>query len=120
MEANAFALIWAFFMMMMIPVLIWAFFCILAMWKVFVKAGKPGIVSIIPIYNSIVLLEISGLPLWYFLLYFIPFVNIYAVAKQCYGLATNFGKDVGYAFGLFFLNPIFMMILAFGDAEYIA
>ena len=35
---------------------------IAGMWKVFQKAGKPGWVAIVPIYNLIVLLEIVGRP----------------------------------------------------------
>src|ERR1051326_4433149 len=47
-----------------------------AMWKIFVKAGKPGWAAIVPIYNLIVLLEIAGRPLWWFLLMLIPLVNL--------------------------------------------
>ena len=34
---------------------------IISMWKIYVKAGKPGWGSIIPIYNLILLLEIVRL-----------------------------------------------------------
>ena len=37
---------------------------IASMWKVFTKAGKPGWAAIVPIYNTIVLLEIVGKPIW--------------------------------------------------------
>lgn len=33
-------------------------------------------------------------------------------------LAKCFGKSTGFAFGLLFLNPIFMMILGFGRSQY--
>ena len=33
-----------------------------AMWKLFAKAGEPGWAIIIPIYNIIVLLKVSGKP----------------------------------------------------------
>jgi len=42
-------------------------FYIYCTWKFFVKAGKPGWASIIPIYNILVELEIVGRP-WYWLL----------------------------------------------------
>jgi len=42
---------------------------IIGLWKIFIKAGKPGWASIIPIYNIIVLLEIIGKPLWWFYYY---------------------------------------------------
>ncbi|MEA2043640.1 MAG: DUF5684 domain-containing protein, partial [Bacteroidota bacterium] len=41
---------------------------IASLWKIFEKAGKPGWASIIPIYNLIVLLEIVGKPVWWFIL----------------------------------------------------
>ena len=34
-------------------------------------------------------------------------------------LARSFGKGVGFAIGLIFLNPIFMLILGFGSAKYV-
>ena len=43
---------------MMIPVLV----TLIAVWKVFTKAGKPGWAIIIPIYGNIVLPEIAGQP----------------------------------------------------------
>ena len=46
------------------------------MWKVFVKAGKPGWTSIIPIYNAYVLLQIVGKPWWWLILMLIPIVNV--------------------------------------------
>ena len=35
------------------------------MWKIFVKAGKPGWAAIGPFYNIIVLLEVVGRPVWW-------------------------------------------------------
>lgn len=89
-----------------------------SMWKVFTKAGKPGWAAIVPIYNLIVLLEISGKPVWWFLLMLIPFVNLVILAMVCISLAKNFGKGAGFGLGLLFLSPIFYPMLAFGDARY--
>src|SRR5215470_14508882 len=66
------------------------------MWKVFQKAGKPGWAAIIPIYNIIILLQIAGKPLWWIVLYFIPFVNIVAVVLVSIELAKRFGKGVAF------------------------
>ena len=41
---------------------------IIGRWFLYEKANKPGWASIIPYYNSYVLVEISGLNWWYFLL----------------------------------------------------
>ncbi len=96
---------------------------IVAMWKVFVKAGKPGWASIIPIYNMVVLFQIIGLSPWLLLLYIVPLVNYIAIFVisiiQASRLAKAFGKGTGFAVGLYFLNPIFMLILGFGDSNYV-
>lgn len=98
---------------------------IIANWKLFTKAGQAGWKSLIPIYNVIVLFKIAGIsPLW-ILAYFasvIPFVGwIAALAVSIYlmvSLAKAFGKSSGFAVGLILLNTIFIMMLAFGSAEY--
>lgn len=87
-------------------------------WKIFVKAGKPGWASIIPIYNIIVLLEIVGKPVWWVILMLIPFVNIVVGIILMIELAKAFGKGTGYGLGLVFLGIIFGPMLAFGDAQY--
>jgi hypothetical protein len=92
---------------------------IAGMWKVFTKAGKPGWAAIIPIYNTIVLLQIAGKPVWWFLLFFIPIVNIVIAVMVMIGIAKAFGKGTGFALGLLFLSPIFIPILGFSDAQYV-
>ncbi len=91
---------------------------IAAVWKVFVKAGKPGWAAIVPIYNVIVLLEIVGRPLWSVLLFFIPIVNFIVAIIVYIDLAKSFGKSAAFGIGLLFLGIIFYPILGFGDAEY--
>lgn len=92
---------------------------LVGMWKVFVKAGKPGWAAIVPFYNLYCLFEMSFGNGWLFLLTFVPCAN-FVVAIMCYfRLAKAFGKGIGFGFGLLFFNFIFMMILGFGDAEYI-
>jgi hypothetical protein len=103
---------------MMICWLILVLLIVIGMWKVFTKAGKPGWAAIIPIYNMIVLLEIAGKPIWWFILMLIPFVNIVVLIIVLIALARNFGKGVGFAIGLLLLPFIFYPILGFGDAKY--
>jgi hypothetical protein len=91
---------------------------IIGMWKVFVKAGKPGWAAIVPIYNIIVLLEIAGKPLWWFILMLIPGVNFIVWLFVCIAIARNFGKGTGFAIGLWILPFIFFPALGFGDARY--
>lgn len=88
-------------------------FTIVCNWKVFKKAGKKGWEAIVPIYNTIVLLEITNLPMWYIALFFIPVGNIIVMFLIYIELAKKFGQSAGFGVGLVFLNPIFMAILAF-------
>lgn len=102
---------------------------IIAMWKIFTKAGKPGWASIIPVYNMVVLYQIVGLnPLLLLILIgaIIPFVNfLVAIAFfvlniiSSIRLAKVFGKGTGFAVGLIFLPFIFQLILAFDKSEYV-
>lgn len=93
-------------------------FYIFCMWKIYVKAGKPGWAAIIPIYNILVQLEIVGRPWWYLLLLFVPVVNIVIGIILLFDLAKVFGKGTGFGFGLLFLSFVFIPLLAFGDATY--
>ena len=91
---------------------------IVSLWVIFTKAGKPGWASIVPIYNIIVLMEIVGKPSWWVILMFIPLVNIIICVLVFMGLAKSFGKSELFGIGLFLLSPIFMPMIAFGDATY--
>jgi len=102
---------------------IWAVFAVLmivSMWKIFTKAGEPGWWTFVPIGNTIMLLKIIGKPWTYIFFAFIPFVGgIILWAMMCGGLARVFGKESGYAVGIFFLGWIFVPMLAFGSATYL-
>lgn len=99
---------------------------IIAMWKIFSKAGEAGWKSIIPIYNCIILFKISGLSPWLVLVYLasvIPFVGWIIVlvinVLQANGLAKSFGKSTGFTVGLVLVPSIFYLILGFGNSKYI-
>lgn len=92
---------------------------LVAMWKIFVKAGEPGWAAIVPFYNLYTLFKIvwgNGL---LFLLCFVPIVNFVILIIAYAKLARAFGKGGAFMAGLIFLTPIFMCILAFGDAQYV-
>ena len=95
-----------------------ALLLIVAMWKVFTKAGQPGWASIIPIYNLYVWCKIVGRPWWWILLMLIPFVNFIILIILCIDTAKSFGKGAGFGIGLAFLGIIFWPILGFGSAQY--
>lgn len=89
------------------------------LWKVFTKAGQPGWAALIPFYNTWILVtEICKKePLW-FILSLIPIANIVASWVISQELAKKFGKSEAFGIGIFFLAPVFLAILAFGDARY--
>jgi Family of unknown function (DUF5684) len=95
-----------------------ALLLIVAMWKVFTKAGQPGWASIIPIYNLYIWCKIVGRPWWWIILMLIPFVNLIICIILCIDLAKSFGKGVGFGIGLALLGIIFFPILGFGSAQY--
>ena len=94
---------------------------IVASWKLFEKAGLQGWKAIIPIYSTYRPYQMAfgkgkG---WYIICLLVPCVNVILSIVYCVNLAKSFNKGTGYALGLIFLNTIFMMILAFGDAQYV-
>jgi ABC-type sulfate transport system permease subunit len=93
-------------------------FFFVVMWKIFVKAGKPGWGCIVPIYNIILQLEIAGRPIWWIFLMFIPFVNAIFGIIIILDIAKAFGKGTGFGIGMIFLPFIFFPILAFDRSEY--
>ena len=102
---------------------------IVAMWKIFTKAGEKGWKSIIPIYNSIILFKISGVSPWLILaiavLYCIPVIGVVAgsiiLIYQIYMFAKSFGKGVGYTILLILpvTSNIAYLVLGLGDAKYV-
>lgn len=92
---------------------------VIAMWKIFEKAGEPGWAAIIPFYNLYVLFKITWGNGWKFLFLLIPIANFVFLIITMVKLAKAFGKSGGFAVGLIFLSIIFYCILAFGDAQYV-
>lgn len=103
---------------------------IIGMWKMFVKAGKEGWKSLIPIYNIYTLCEITGVSPWWLLVLLgcgiIPFIgwivapvaSIYFNILLAKSTADSYGQGTGTAVGLFLVAPIFYCILGFGKAKY--
>lgn len=91
----------------------------IALWKVFSKAGYPGILAIIPIVNLFVLVKVAGYSAWMGLLYLIPIVNIIFGIFVAIRLGERFGKGGAFSFFLLWLFAfIGYLIIGFGDAKY--
>jgi len=101
--------------------LVFIIFYIIVFWKIFTKAGKPGWACIIPVYNIIVMLEIIKRPVWWLILFIIPFVNIIMAIITTMDTAAAYGKSKAWGFFmLFILGFIGYPILGFGSAQYSA
>src|SRR5581483_5242330 len=71
----------------------------IGLWKVFVKAGKPGWAAIVPVYNLWVIFEIIGRPGWWALVMlvvgFIPVVGALAILAAGIFIALELAKAFG-------------------------
>lgn len=92
---------------------------VVALWKVFTKAGYPGWLAIIPIVNVVFLTKIAGFSGWFALLYIVPIVGfVFHVIVQI-RIGRAFGH--GWVFSLFllvFLYIIGYLIIGFSDDRY--
>lgn len=95
------------------------FLTLVSMWRLFSKADEAGWKSLVPIWNGVVLLRLVGRPWWWLLLLCVPLVNLIPSVMLCFDLAKAFGKGAGAGFGILLLGPIFVIWLAFGDAQYV-
>ena len=91
---------------------------VIGMWKIFDKAGEKGWKAIIPIYNLYILFKITYGAGVYFLLLLIPIADIVFWIIMDVKLAKAFGHGIGFTLGLIFLEPIFLLALAFNDDKY--
>ena len=126
--------------------LLWLFIKI-CQWIIFQKAKQAGWKSLIPIYDTFVMLRIIQRPQWWG--YLIVGISIIQVVlstmldggnsdstslqimssiatlvafifsvRITHGLSRSFGHGVGFTLGLLFLPYIFYPILAFGSSTY--
>src|ERR1700753_3994349 len=118
-SAGALAGVMAIISAMLIPLIIIWVIMVVAQWKIYEKAGKPGWAAIVPIYNVIILLEIVGKPVWWILLFLIPCVNIVFLVWTTNLLSKSFGQSEGFTVGLLLLGVVFYPVLAFGNYRYL-
>jgi signal peptidase I len=95
---------------------------LLAQWRLYEKAGQPGLSAFVPIWNIVVFLRIVGRPdkqwWWFFIpiwgqLWFLPKVWIEVI--HCFGKRTTTDKVL-----VILLNGLYIMNLALSyDARYL-
>lgn len=126
--------------------IVWYILQVIANWKIFNKAGKPGWLSIIPVVNTWNLYDLSWsrTAAWVIVILtcaagflnqqpaegqdpstfaatlgsIVAIVIFVMTLIHLYKLAKAFGRGVGFFIGLVLLNPIFMLILGFGSDTY--
>ena len=118
----------------LIVVFVMCILTIIGQWQLFKKAGKPGWAALIPIYNTYVLCQITGVNPWWIAIVFVagviieivPALSIVSTIVEIYfgvllavSVSRSFGKNDGYAVGIYFLGFIFYPILGFGKSEYL-
>ncbi|MDB5726772.1 MAG: hypothetical protein JWQ16_3526 [Novosphingobium sp.] len=92
---------------------------VIVLWRIFHKAGRPGWLAIIPIVNTIVLIQIAGHSGWTVLFYLIPIFNIVWAIVIAVHLGQSFKKGGVFSFFLLFLlSLIGYIILAFDGSTY--
>ncbi len=120
LSGGAIAVMAAFFSTFFLLWLAVGLAILIGSWRIFQKAGKPGWAVLVPFYNIWVLLDIVGRPGWWLLLFFVPIVNMVISLILAFDTARAFGKSELFAvLGLFFFNPIGVLMLGFGDAKYL-
>lgn len=105
---------------------------LIANWKLFKKAGKKGWEAIVPFYNSWVLVEISGLEWWWFLLMIATsilgtvsedlsglasLVSLFASFNCWYNIAKKFKKDTTTSVLAGIFSFIFLIVFAFSKKD---
>lgn len=123
-----------------IPGLIISLLCIVCLWKIFVKIGKPGWFSIIPIFNFIALYQVAGalkfllIQIGGTILFSIicnikgdifvigSFICLFAIIISSFAfsfmLAKKFNKDILFGIVLTLFPIIGYSILALGKSQY--
>ncbi len=121
---------------------VWYIVLIIADWKIFVKAGEAGWKSLIPFYTAYIQYKLFWntcfFPVFlisYLILFIYQLADITSPASAllCIGnsmvslvlhvisthkMSKAFGHGIGFTLGLLFFEPVFSMILAFGDSQY--
>ncbi|MEA4939780.1 MAG: DUF5684 domain-containing protein [Christensenella sp.] len=100
-------------------VLLYCIYRLIARCFLYDKAGERPWGALIPFYSQYLYCKITTGRGWLFLLFFIPFVNFIFGIYLLVPLAKSFGKSGWFAVGLFFLEIIYLTILAFGEPRYV-
>lgn len=112
-----------------IPVLAIVVVYFIGLWKLFKKCGYEGWEALIPFYNSWILIKISGLNWWYYLMLMANVIvgvlslgtlawigqiaSLVASFFMYYNICKKFHKDMGFTVLTFFFTFVMIPILGF-------
>ena len=91
---------------------------LVGIFKTFTKMGYDDAWwALIPFLNLVFFVKVIEKPIWWVILFFIPFVNLYVFWLVSSKVAKAFGKSDLFAIGLLLLGFIFYPILGFGSEQ---
>lgn len=125
--------------------LVWWILQIIANWRIFTKAGEAGWKSLIPFYGDYISYRIAWQTSYFWIALILSLIT--SIITQIIGpdggnflttallsllrlgslivsvmysvkLSRAFGHGIGFAIGLIFLQPIFMLVLGFSGDRY--
>lgn len=62
------------------------------LWKMFVKAGRPGWEALIPFYREYIITKLTGRASWWVLMLIVPILNIFIAITLYIDFVKSFGK----------------------------
>ena len=114
---------WAIFSMLFLAIGGVVYGAAALIWLALTIAWTPNMFWIYFIFTVLesIFSSISGGDFWSFSGFLgglCGLVTIVLSVFYCVNLAKSFGKGLGFTIGLIFLEPIFVMMIAFGSARY--
>ena len=86
---------------------------------VFPKAGLPRWAALVPVYNVYLLVVgVARLSVLWFVLLWIPAVQVVAALLVNVEVARRFGRSEGFGVGLAMVGFVFYPLIGYGDAQY--
>src|SRR5690606_7895582 len=62
------------------------------LWKLFIKAGRPGWEALVPFYREYIITKITGRAAWPVILLLVPLLNIFVAISLYLDFVKSFGK----------------------------
>ena len=100
-----------YFILTLLFGIVWYVLYAFGAYRLFQKAGITGWLAWIPIVNEYFTYKIA----WNSEAFIIEAFSNFIFSQK---LAKAFGKSQLFGLGLFFFQPVFIMLLGYGDAEY--